>query len=206
MHLSFKAFYQKEAYIINTEIPFEKDCDFEAQMHKYYFISGFDLLEVDDDFEPTKGKEPVAIVKAVFFKYDNICANKKSIIDVADGITTFIADDSINAMEALISNDLLPEGKSNNIESICYLSRLYIHPEHRKRGVATYIFENMQELFKYIIGEKTNIVVIYPEPQKPNNDKWESINDYQMLKQMISMLERHDFAPIEDTGFYYKMF
>ena len=88
------------------------------------------------------------------------------------------------------------------------MHRLYIYPEYRDKGIGTYIFENVQDIFEYITGNKTKIIIIYPKPQEPKSNGWGASedNDGVMLNKMISKIEQFQFYPIEDTGFYIKDF
>ncbi len=88
------------------------------------------------------------------------------------------------------------------------MNRVYIYPEFINNGIATYIFENMQEIFRYITGKEVNIILIYPKPQEPTFDGWRNIEDKNdiMLNKMISKIQQFNFVPVKETGFYVKIF
>ena len=46
MDLYFSPSYKKDGYIIDTNISFDKDSDFEAPVHKYYVNAGYNLYAV----------------------------------------------------------------------------------------------------------------------------------------------------------------
>ncbi len=54
MDLYFSPSYKKDGYIIDTNISFDKDSDFEAPVHKYYVNAGYNLYAVDDEYSVTK--------------------------------------------------------------------------------------------------------------------------------------------------------
>lgn len=206
MDVYFEPFYKKDGYIIDTDISFDDDSDFEASVHKYYINAGFNLYAVDDEYYVTK--KIVATVNAIFFDIKNINNDNIDIEDVADVIDTTFTDDIVSAIEIFLNDDLLPKANFNKTESVCYLNRIYIYPEFRNSGIATYIFENIQEIFEYITGEKLNIVLAYLKPQEPMKGHWRNIDDKGnvMLNKMISKIEQFEFEPIEKTGFYIKYF
>lgn len=206
MELYFKPFYKKDGYIIDTSISFDDDSDFEASVHKYYINAGFDLYVVNDDYSITE--EKAATVNAIFFNIKNIYNDGINIEDIAYVIDTSFTDDIVSAIELFLNNDLLPETDFNKTELFFYLNRVYIYPEFRNNGIATYIFENMQEIFEYIIGEKISSILIYPKPQEPSGYKWRNSedNDNIMLNKMISKIEQFEFIPVDETGFYIKNF
>ncbi len=206
LDLYFKPFYKKDSYIIDTDISFDDDSDFEASVHKYYINSGFNLYAVDDEYSITE--EIVATVNAIFFNIKDIYNEGVNIVDVADIIDTPYTDDIVCAIESCLDNNLLSGTELNSIESICYLNRVYIYPEYRNNGIATYIFENLKDIFEYITGRESQIVLIYPKPQEPEGYGWHNIEDKNniMLNKMISKIEQFQFKPFQDTGFYIKTF
>lgn len=150
MDLFFKPFYKKDSYIVDTGISFYDNSDFEASVHKYYVNAGFKLLAVDENYSITEKK--VAIVNAIFLNIKNMYNDGINIEDVADVIDTPYTDDIVSAIELFFNNNLLPETDFDKTVSLCYLNRVYIYPEFRNNGIATYIFDNIQEIFniKYI--------------------------------------------------------
>ena len=202
MDLSLNPYYEKDGFIIDTNIPFYEDGDFEAIVHKYFVRTGFNLMLVDDDYNETN--DIVATIKAVFLRYDNIRNDVINFIDAVDTINTPYTDDIVRAVTTLINSQLLPKEQSR-ISLICYLSRVYVYSKFRNKGVANYIFENLQEIFEYITGEQTNLIIIYPQPQEPSGDRWHNVEDEEMKQKMISKLEQNYFKPISDTGFYFKL-
>lgn len=206
MDLFFKPFYKKDSYIVDTGISFYDNSDFEASVHKYYVNAGFKLLAIDENYSITEKK--VAIVNAIFLNIKNMYNDGINIEDVADVIDTPYTDDIVSAIELFFNNNLLPETDFDKTVSLCYLNRVYIYPEFRNNGIATYIFDNIQEIFEYITGEKPHIVLIYPKPQEPDGNRWRNSEDKNdiMLNKMISKIQQFKFVPVKETGFYIKTF
>ena len=107
-----------------------------------------------------------------------------------------------------MDNNLFSETDSNSIEFICYLNRVYIYPEYRNNGIATYIFENLKDIFEYITGRIPQVVLIYPKPQEPEGYGWNNIEDKNniMLNKIISKIQQFQFKLFQDMGFYIKIF
>lgn len=206
MDLYFLPSYKKDGYIIDTNFSFEKDSDFEASVHKYYINAGYNLYTVNNDCSVTDNI--VATVNAIFFNIKRIYNDGIDIEDIADVIDTPYTDDIVSAIESCLDNDLLSETDIDDIKSICYLNRVYIYPEYRNNGIATYIFENLKNIFDYITGNEPQIVLIYPKPQEPDGYGWHDIKDENnvMLNKMISKIQQFQFTPFKDTGFYIKFF
>lgn len=206
MDLYFSPSYKKDGYIIDTNVSFENDADFEASVHKYYVNAGYNLYTVNDDYSVTNNI--VATVNAIFFNIKSIYDDGINIEDVADVIDTPYTDDIVSAIKSFLDNDLLSETDDDDIKSICYLNRVYIYPEYRNNGIATYIFENLKDIFDYITGNESQIVLIYPKPQEPDGYGWHNIKDENniMLNKMISKIQQFQFIPFNDNGFYIKVF
>lgn len=204
MELWLKPHYEKDGYIVDTDVSIIDDMDFEAHVHKYYFKTGFKLYMVDDSYAPTDNI--VAVVETVFFNIKHIYNDDVDIQDIADVIENDFGEDISHAIDIFINNTKYVSNDFEQSELLCYLHRLYIYPEYRNKGVGTYIFENMQDIFEYITGYQTKIIIIYPKPQEPKRNGWSSSEDKGgvMLNKMISKIEQFQFYPIEDTGFYIK--
>ncbi len=206
MELWLNPHYEKDGYIIDTDVSIIDDMDFEAHVHKYYFKTGFELYMVDDSYAPTDNI--VAVVETVFFNIKHIYNDDVDIQDIADVIENDFGEDISHAIDIFVNNTKYVSNDFEQSELLCYLHRLYIYPEYRDKGIGTYIFENVQDIFEYITGNKTKIIIIYPKPQEPKSNGWGASedNDGVMLNKMISKIEQFQFYPIEDTGFYIKDF
>ena len=206
MELWLNPHYEKDGYIIDTDVSIIDDMDFEAHVHKYYFKTGFELYMVDDSYAPTDNI--VAVVETVFFNIKHIYNDDVDIQDIADVIENDFGEDISHAIDIFVNNTKYVSNDFEQSELLCYLHRLYIYPEYRDKGIGTYIFENVQDIFEYITGNKTKIIIIHPKPQEPKSNGWGASedNDGVMLNKMISKIEQFQFYPIEDTGFYIKDF
>lgn len=206
MELWLNPHYEKDGYIIDTDVSIIDDMDFEAHVHKYYFKTGFELYTVDDSYAPTDNI--VAVVETVFFNIKHIYNDNVDIQDIADVIQNDFGEDISHAIDIFINNTNYVGNDFEQSELLCYLHRLYIYPEYRDKGVGTYIFENIQDIFEYITGYKTKTIIIYPKPQEQKSNGWGASEDKDgiMLNKMISKIEQFQFYPIEDTGFYIKDF
>ena len=206
MELWLNPHYEKDGYIIDTDVSIIDDMDFEAHVHKYYFKTGFELYMVDDSYAPTDNI--VAVVETVFFNIKHIYNDDVDIQDIADVIENDFGEDISHAIDIFVNNTKYVSNDFEQSELLCYLHRLYIYPEYRDKGIGIYIFENVQDIFEYITGNKTKIIIIYPKPQEPKSNGWGASedNDGVMLNKMISKIEQFQFYPIEDTGFYIKDF
>lgn len=206
MELWLNPHYEKDGYIIDTDVSIIDDMDFEAHVHKYYLKTGFKLYMVDDSYAPTDNI--VAVVETVFFNIKHIYNDNVDIQDIADVIENDFGEDISHAIDIFINNTDYVDNDFEQSELLCYLHRLYIYPEYRDKGVGTYIFENIQDIFEYITGYQTKAIIIYPKPQEPKSNGWGASEDKDgvMLNKMISKIEQFQFYPIEDTGFYIKDF
>lgn len=171
-----------------------------------YIKAGFKLYTMDDAYSPTE--DIVAVVETVFFNIKHIYNDDVNIQDIADVIENDFGEDISHAIDIFINNTDYVDNDFEQSELLCYLHRLYIYPEYRDKGVGTYIFENVQDIFEYITGYKTKTIIIYPKPQEPKSNGWGASEDKDgvMLNKMISIIEQFQFYPIEDTGFYIKDF
>ena len=144
MELWLKPHYEKDGYIVDTDVSIIDDMDFEAHVHKYYFKTGFKMYMVDDSYVPTDNI--VAIVETVFFNIKHIYNDDVDIQDIADVIQSDFGEDISHAIDIFINNTDYVGNDFEQSELLCYLHRLYIYPEYRDKGVGTYIFELVSSL------------------------------------------------------------
>ncbi len=190
----------KDSCFIDTDEPFTKSFDYDVTYNTTYcFKVGFNLYSIDEEGDE---EDIVATVEGVFFRYNRINEFNIDIVDLADAIST----DTYKAIITLVDNDLFAEVDTEYMPLICYLSRLYVYPKYRNNGIATYIYENLQEIFEYITSDSISIFITLPCPQEPTLDgRWEDIRDDIMFEKMVRLLNKYEFKPVGD-GFYYKSY
>lgn len=199
MELIIKPYYSKKLCFIDTDESFTESFDYEVVYNTYCFNAGFNLYSADENCEE---EDIVATVKGHFFKYNYIDEFDIDIIDLADTIS----NDTHKAIITLGDNALFSEVDMEYMPLICYLSKLYVYPKYRDNGIATYIYENLQEIFKYVTSDLTSIFITLPCPQEPTlGGRWQNIRDDIMFEKMVRLLNKHEFKPVGE-GFYYKSY
>lgn len=198
MELLIKPYYNKKTCFINTDKSFiQSDC--EINYNTCCFKAGFNLYLIDENNED---EDIVATVEGQFFKYNRIDEFNIDISYLADTIS----DDAYKAIITLGDNTLFAEVDLEYMPLICYLSRLYIYPKYRNNGIASYIYENLQEIFEYVTSDSISIFITLPCPQEPTlNGDWENISDDNMFDKMVRLINKHEFKPV-GKGFYYKSY
>lgn len=207
MELLIKPHYKKDSFFIDTNKTFAESFRYdEAYNNTFCFNAGFDLFlmdEYDEDNECYNREDLVATVEAQFFKTDYINAYNADIKELAD----VISDDTYKSILTLLDHNLLDEDKIWGTPLVCYLSRLHISSQYRNKGVATYILNNLQEIFEYITSEASRIFITLPCPQEPDkNGRWNNTCNKEMFDNMIKILEKHNFKSIGEYGCYYKIY
>ena len=205
MELLIKPHYRKDSFFIDTNKSFIESFRYNGTHNNIFcFNAGFDLFlidEYDEDNECYNKKDLVATIEAQFFKTDYIYCYDMDIKEFAD----IISDDTYKAILTLSDNNLLDEIWETPL--VCYLSRLHISSQYRNKGIATYILNNLQEIFEYITSEASHIFITLPCPQEQDKEgRWNNTNNKEMLDDMIKILEKHGFKSIGEHGCYYKRY
>ncbi len=190
----------KDSCFIDTDEPFAKSLDYDITCNTTHsFKVGFNLYSIDEEGDD---EDIVATVEGVFFRYNRIDEFNIDIVDLADAISA----DTYKAIITLVDNNLFSEVDIEYMPLVCYLSRLYVYPKYRNNGIATYIYENLQEIFEYVTSDSISILITLPCPQEPTLDeRWKNIEDDIMFEKMVSLLNKHEFKPVGE-GFYYKSY
>lgn len=166
MELLIKPHYKKDSFFVDTNKTFSESFRYDkAYNNTFCFNAGFDLFlmdEYDKDNECYNRKDLVATVEAQFFKTDYINAYNVDIKELAD----VISDDTYKSILTLLNSNILDEDRIWETPLVCYFSRLHISSQYRNKGIATYILNNLQEIFEYITSEESHIFITLPCPQE----------------------------------------
>lgn len=216
MYLTMSPFYHKINCLIETNSKFD-GTDIGETFGQYYSEVGFDLYIDKDDINIQFGnldssslKEGaygicVAQIKTIIFDYENIINDGISFEDVAD---CAMLESSINDDLVRLNNAIHDSNIPIDISGLfCYLKRAYVYTEFRNKGIATYIFNNLQKILEYITNQEISTITVFPKPQTETLDgRWKNIKDPhdKMLTKMIKRLQESDFKQIGGSGFYIK--
>jgi len=198
-----KAFSSREEIEVNNlDKKFIEDISFQEE--DFTFIGGFNL------HNNRRNKEIIATVSAIFFDENKIYNEHEDIVDISDMIDA----DVYGAMKALSKSKVykqeIHDDKVFTALFSCYIQRLYVYPNYRKKGIARYIFKNLDQIFLHCFNTEIHCFVIVPKPQQPikseKYEKWENNPDEDglMLKRMIKLLKMEGYTKIGKTEFYVK--
>lgn len=168
----------------------------EEQMYSFY--AGFSLKDDNNG-------EIIALVNGTFFDEDRIMNEGESLVNVAD----MINGDIYGAISSLVDDELFTQGLNENKAMLplfsCYIERVYIYPNYRNRGIASFVFNNLEQIFWHSFNTPIHCFVIYPKPQQPVSEhEWIDYpdDDGEMLKQMINVISKVGYQKLGDTGYY----
>jgi hypothetical protein len=125
----------------------------------------------------------------------------------------YIADmydgDVYNAMESLSKSKIYKQESDPNLAFdapyICYIERVYINPEFRRKGISKYIFKNLYHIFLHCLNIHTRCFIIYPKPQQPGEkNSWVDSpdEDGSMKKLMIDVIKKSGYRQIGKSGYF----
>ena len=170
------------------------------EMDKYSFIGEFALYDDDTD-------EILAKVSGIFFDEDKILTENEDIVDIADMIDADVYEAMASLTKSKLYNQEINEENMFLPLFSCYIQRIYVYPKYREKGIAHYIFLNLEQIFLHCFNAHIRSFVIFPKPQHPNEkNEWEDYPDKDgtMLKKMTSLLKNNGYKQIGKTGFYAK--
>lgn len=85
-----------------------------------------------------------------------------------------------------------------------YLATFYVYEEFRGKGIASYIFNNLNRILKYSLNINLRCLCTYPQPQKAG--QWENIEDEDLKKVMIKIIRKCGFKAIGKGNYYVKKY
>lgn len=89
----------------------------------------------------------------------------------------------------------------NDNENPLYIENIYIKPEHRRKGIASYILENLPDFVERLFGYNNDVTFIIPaftlltEERERLNIPQNKIQEFSQnkLEQVVKMLKKNDF-------------
>jgi GNAT superfamily N-acetyltransferase len=149
-------------------------------------------------------------VSGIFFDENKIINEYKNIVDIADIIDADVYDAIKTLYNSRIYKQEIFDDKIFSSLFTCYIQRVYVYPEFRKRGIARYIFKNLDKIFLHCFNTEIHCLVIIPKPQQPNKkekyEEWVNTPDENgvMLNLMIKLLKIEGYKNIGKTNVYVK--
>jgi GNAT superfamily N-acetyltransferase len=181
-------------------------------MERYSFFVSVEIyaFETDDNFEfsPDDGVL-AATLEGIIFDENKIIDEEQDMTDIAD----MFDSDTEGAIYNLVNSEQYKRdiGADFLFTSLysCYISKLYVEPDSRKKGIASYILDNLYDIFLHSFNTPIRCFVTFPDPQvylRESNDIVARENapdeSEEMKKILISIIEKVGFKNINHTGFY----
>ena len=157
-----------------------------------------DDWEISDDFV-------IGFVDVIWFNSRLIKKDGISPIDILDddnermNLLADVFTDPDSITDEYDGGTLIFEDDENPI----YIENIYIKPEHRRKGIASYILENLPDFVERLFGYNNDITYIIPtitslaeEKEQLNNpqNKFQEFTKNK-LEQVVKMLNKNDFEP-----------
>ena len=170
----------------------------------YVYQSFFDVYMVEElsdnccDLKETK----VAEIAATFVD-ENRCLN--------DGVDLFEAADIIDqdiasAFEILFYRSRKYKQVSEDAAAVplvsCYLDRLYVLPEHRNKGIGTYLLDNLADIFEVHVNRCVRAIITYPAPFHMSEEVVNDADREKMLKTMKRHLKKAGYKEFGNTNYF----
>ncbi len=190
MKLDFETYSTRNEFSANTKKYFVESIHLK---HDYYsFEFGINI---------TKNGKPDAEIRGYAFDEDANEDNNFGIEIIADNL----ACDAGNAIRTMIRSDFYGDILAGTLLAdvfSCYISKVYVWPEYRVRGIGKFMLANLKDILQYAFNINTRCITIVPKPQRPGTDAWENDPDPdgEKLKLMIAILEKVGYRQIDKTG------
>ena len=200
-----KAFTTRDEFKIkNSNGSFKENLqEMSIEGEEYTFTAGFTLHD-------RKNRKIIADVSGIFFDEDKIKYEYGSIVEIADMIDSDVYESVKALYKSKIYNQEIDEEKYFLPLFSCYIQRIYVYPEYRNKGIARFIFKNLDQLFLYLFNTNIHCLFIIPKPQEPikreKYKEWKNTpdEDGMILKRMIKLLKMEGYKQIGRTNIYCK--
>ena len=157
-----------------------------------------DDWEIADDFV-------IGFVDVIWFNSRLIKKDGISPIDILDddnermNLLADVFTDPDSITDEYDGGTLIFEDDENPI----YIENIYIKPEHRRKGIASYILENLPDFVERLFGYNNDITYIIPtitilaEEKEQLNIPQNKLKEFSenKLEQVVKMLNKNDFEP-----------
>lgn len=173
---------------------------------QYYAEVGFEEIyssKISISITDEDTKELVAEVSLITFCEDTILNDHEDILDIADAISI----DCFASINYLIqskaySQEIRDEELAWRSTHIAYISKVYIYPKYRKRGIGKYILQNLYDILLYSLNIYVRCFTIFIKPQRPTENGWENIIDENMSNLMVNVVKKVGYKQTFNSNHY----
>ena len=206
---TFKAFNERNCLDIHDLS--EANFAWFNEYRKYSFMGDIIVEYIphdEEDGEPIEGAEAkrVAILQCRFFDNTAIINDGMTLARVADMYDEDVAVGAIKVEKSgLLEVELDMDKEMRDLVDI-YIEHLFVEPEFRGNGMATFILNNLRNLMKYHFNVETRCVFAVIQPQIPGEDGnchcWKNVDDPAMKEVMVKTLTNCEFEQLEASDYY----
>lgn len=143
--------------------------------YKYSFNFVMNVFEVDECYEP---KNKVAKIEGYIFDEEKCDEDGIDIVEAAD----MLYQEIYEAMFALYNSKIYNKEKTDDLNYYfppyqCYLSRFYVFPEYRKKGLGKYLLVNLSDILDEIFNIGIGFIIAFINPLTLDGVKWTEYKD-----------------------------
>lgn len=144
-----------------------------------------------------KNNKTICYLNGMFFDLDYMYEEGVSIFDTFDFYT-----DALGIYENMFDSNgdiiLDTDTLSNNI---FYINRLYVEKEHRNKGYASLILNNIENIIRYIFKFKVDYIVLLPQSFE-KSDKGIECYNVENLQKLVNFYKKNGFKELNDSSGY----
>ena len=144
-----------------------------------------------------KNNKTICYLNGMYFDLDYMYEEGVSIFDTFDFYT-----DALGIYENMFDSNgdiiLDTDTLSNNI---FYINRLYVEKEHRNKGYASLILNNIENIIRYIFKFKVDYIVLLPQSFE-KSDKGIECYNVENLQKLVNFYKKNGFKELNDSSGY----
>lgn len=158
-------------------------------------------LELVEKQEDSDEEELIATLRGNYFDIDYAWNHGLCLFDIFDmvsGDTNVISNIFFDEEQNLKSEFETDNG------NIFYLDRIFVEKNHRNKGYAKLLLNQLDEIVRYILKLNAGIIVVCAQPFEKNNGKEKIIrNDKTLQNKLIKLYEENGFNLVKDLKYKY---
>ena len=110
------------------------------------------------------------------------------------------------SFEHLFNDKEYNERIGENSSFLCYLDKFYVKPNYRRKGIGTYLLENLPDIIDLYFNCRVQAVTVYPAPMPLSGEVMSDSQKKRMFTKMKRCFEQAGYREMNESNFYVRIY
>ena len=152
-------------------------------------------------YQGTWKKEIIAKITVVIL---DEAKRKKDSIELSR--VNLINTDAASSFKYLFDDEEYQKSVGDSASFLCYIDRFYVMPKYRRKGIGTYLLENLPNIIEFYFNYRVQAITTYPAPMCLSGETMTDLQQKRMLTKIKRHFEHVGYREMNRSNFYIKIY